>query len=244
MNIAIIDDDIDFVEALRHEVEKYMDSRKIEYTIDTYQDFQYLELLEKIQASEYYDLFLLDIQMSAINGLNLAHEIELKYIEPVFLFVTNFYEYAMEGYRYSAVRYILKTDYAEKLPEALDACVKRIEQIRMREEQKPVIIEDGKNIYKCFCKDIYYIQKERKHVVVHLRNEERQFKVTLEKMMKTLDSSLFVYADRGVIVNIQHINRIKDYLVYLDNGDVVTASVARNSVLRSEIIRYGSRGRK
>ena len=38
MNIAIIDDDIDFIQALRHEVEKYMESRQIEYTIDTYKD--------------------------------------------------------------------------------------------------------------------------------------------------------------------------------------------------------------
>lgn len=136
MNIAIIDDDIDFIQALRHEVEKYMESRQIEYTIDTYKDSQYPELLDKIQASEYYDLFLLDIQMTAINGLDLAHEIQMKYIEPTFLFITNFYRYAMECYVYSAVRYILKVDYVKKLPEVLDACIKKIYQIKVREERK------------------------------------------------------------------------------------------------------------
>lgn len=238
MNIAIIDDDIDFIQALRHEVEKYMESRQIEYTIDTYKDSQYPELLDNIQASEYYDLFLLDIQMTAINGLDLAHEIQMKYIEPTFLFITNFYRYAMECYVYSAVRYILKVDYVKKLPEALDACVKKIYQIKEREERKIIVIEDGRSIYKCFHKDIYFIQKEHKHIVVHLRTEQRQFKMTLDKIMKALDSSMFVYADRGVIVNLQHINEIRDYMVYLDNGEVVTESVARDKPLRAAIIRY------
>ena len=49
---------------------------------------------------------------------------------------------------------------------------------------------------------------------------------------------MFVYADRGVIVNLQHINEIRDYMVYLDNGEVVTESVARDKPLRAAIIRY------
>ena len=74
--------------------------------------------------------------------------------------------------------------------------------------------------------------------MVHLRTEQRQFKMTLDKIMKAVDSSMFVYADRGVIVNLQHINEIRDYMVYLDNGEVVTESVARDKPLRAAIIRY------
>ena len=78
-------------------------------------------------------------------------------------------------------------------------------------------------------KDIYFIQKEHKHIVVHLRTEQRQFKMTLDKIMKALDSSMFVLCrPRCNRCISQHINEIRDHMVHLDNGEVVTESVARD----------------
>ena len=55
-----------------------------------------------------YDLFLLDIQMGQMNGVELARKIREKDTEVVIIFLTGIKDYAIEGYEVGAVRYLLK----------------------------------------------------------------------------------------------------------------------------------------
>ena len=50
--------------------------------------------------------------------------------------------------------------------------------------------------------------------------------------MEELNSSDFVFADRGIIVNLIHIVSIQDTMIELDNGEVLPASLARIKELK------------
>lgn len=48
----------------------------------------------------YYDAYILDIEMPDMNGMELAHEIRLKYQESFILFVTSYLKCSLKGYEY------------------------------------------------------------------------------------------------------------------------------------------------
>ena len=50
--------------------------------------------------------------------------------------------------------------------------------------------------------------------------------------MEELNSSDFVFADRGIIVNLIHIVSIQDTMIELDNGEFLPASLARIKELK------------
>ena len=75
------------------------------------------------------DILFLDIDLGDQNGIDLARGMRAHNPEAVLIFVTNFSEYAPEGYEVNAFRYLTKADLDQKLPgyfsDALKVCRKR-----------------------------------------------------------------------------------------------------------------------
>ena len=86
---------------------------------------------------------------------------------------------------------------------------------------------------KILLKDILYIQREGKNSIFYLANQDilKQRK-SLVPIMEKLNSSDFVFADRGIIVNLIHIVSIQDTTIELDNGEFLPASLARIKELK------------
>ena len=87
LNIAVVDDDIFFVDNMINIIAKICDKMKIERTIDKYSNGY--DILEKYKG---YHLIFLDIEMPSIDGIDTAKRInELKGSAeiPFFVFVTS-----------------------------------------------------------------------------------------------------------------------------------------------------------
>ena len=86
---------------------------------------------------------------------------------------------------------------------------------------------------KLLLKDILYISREGKNSVFHLTNQtEVKERKSLNPVIEGLNSSDFVFADRGIIVNLIHIVSIQDTTIELDNGEFLPASLARIKELK------------
>lgn len=80
--------------------------------------FNHKVLLDKYDSSEYfssylsekmYDIVFLDVEMPKMNGMELAREIRSKMPWAIILFLTSHSEFAPDGYRVQALRYITKS---------------------------------------------------------------------------------------------------------------------------------------
>ena len=87
---------------------------------------------------------------------------------------------------------------------------------------------------KLLLKDIFiYIPRRKKNSIFHLTNQtEIKERKSLNPVMEELNSSEFVFADRGIIVNLIHIVSIQDTMIELDNGEFLPASLARIKELK------------
>ena len=70
MEIAICDDDIEFMSGLERFVKDYCTRNHILVKIDTLSESG--GMLDTVESRKYYDLYILDIEMPGYNGMDIA----------------------------------------------------------------------------------------------------------------------------------------------------------------------------
>ena len=161
IRIAVLDDEAVYIDRVRKITESCMKQMAVEYSFHSYEREQ--DILKDLKNGAYYDLYLLDVQLSDINGLEVARQIRRRYEEPILIYITNYVNYAIEAFEVNAFRYITKQTLEEKLPQAYQAiktlwkrndCDNRSYRIKSYDEWE-----------KIFYKDIYYLKKEGKYEI-------------------------------------------------------------------------------
>lgn len=125
LHILICDDDTAFTNTLQSAIAALPDYNRRQMQTICVNDPRVLTKTDIQRA----DLVFLDIDMGDINGMKLARQMRAIRKDFVLIFVTNYGEYAAEGYEVNAFRFLPKLQLAEKLPsyfrQALAACRSR-----------------------------------------------------------------------------------------------------------------------
>lgn len=191
-------------------------------------------LIYELKHKQYYDLFLLDVEMGETSGLETARDIRMIYMEPIIIYVTNHVEYAIDAYEVNAFRYIPKIMLEEKLPRAYDALLPRLDLIDRRIYEAKT---EGK-IEKILYRNIYYIRKDKKDIVIVHREGETRERNTLQKIFETLHSEEFIYIDKGCIVNILHVLNCRQGEIRMRDESILTVSRPRKREVKEMIFTY------
>lgn len=232
LKIAIMDDDAVIRGKIVGIVERYMDGKREPYQMQEYGDSAHL--LTDLERGIYFDLFLLDVELPGMTGLDMAHSIRSYYPEPVIIYITNHLQYAYKAFEVNAFRYIPKEELEEKLTEALEAV-----SPRLREQEKSCyIIRYYQDIQVLLLRDIYYIEKEGKYVVFHHRGGESRDRKTLKEVLKEMGSKDFMEVGRDYAVNIRHLMAIENRELILRNNIVLPVSRYRVEALRERVMEY------
>lgn len=164
-----------------------------------------------------------------MNGMELAATIRTYLSGALIIFITAYTKYALDAFELSAFRYIDK----EMLPEKLPTAIRDAFRILHMQTDQYYPLSNTRMYRKLLLKDILYISREGKNSIFHLTNQtEIKERKSLNPVMEELNSSDFVFADRGIIVNLIHIVSIQDTMIELDNGEFLPASLARIKELK------------
>mgnify|MGYP000641727361 CR=1 FL=1 len=85
------------------------------------------------------------------------------------IFITNFIQYAPEGFEVQAFRYLLKSDLSAKLYSYFDSAVQEVLQ-----RKQLVTISINSEIIDVPVNDILYLESHRRIIVMHLLDENAQ----------------------------------------------------------------------
>ena len=116
IRIAVLDDDPMSIERIRQITETCMRQLEMRDEIQDYETGQ--SVLDDLKKEIYYDVYLLDVQLPDINGLEIAKRIRRRWSDPIVIYITNYVDYAVEAYEVNTFRYIPKQLLEEKLPKA------------------------------------------------------------------------------------------------------------------------------
>lgn len=193
-------------------------------------------LLIELKEKEYYDIFMLDIELPEQSGILVAKETRKYLPESFVIFISNYEEYALEGYKVRAFRYITKDmqRLENLLEEALDCIVPIIEQ----KNEKEYLYIAGSSFGKILYRNIYYIVKDHKYIIIYYRGGVIKERKTLQEVYQELDAEEFFYIDKGCIVNVCHVCSCDREKVYLTGGTELHISRSKYEMVREKVLTY------
>ena len=113
MNIIICDDRIDDRKNLSDLLSDYGEKKNYEFAITEYDSGE--QLCEEQSALEACQILFLDINMQGMDGLKTAMRIKEKYPKLPVVLVTAYMNYALDGYKVKASRFLLKDNLADTI---------------------------------------------------------------------------------------------------------------------------------
>lgn len=229
--IAVCDDEKFYREYINKWIMDYFLSKDLMVHIDLFSDGS--EFCSDRNNFYKYDIIFLDIEMDQMNGMDTAYTIRKFNAEMQIVFITVKIEYSLEGYKVNAMRFIIKEDLEHSLKECLDAVLqsRRERMVTM----KFGFIGGERNI---MLKDILYIEN-RSHKLRFVGKAEELY---LNKKLNTIEEQLrpyhFARAHQSYLVNLEYVDKLASYKVYLFDGSVLPAAKGRYTELRKSYLRY------
>lgn len=217
LKIAICEDEIEQQKILKNYLEQILNQISSKYEILF---FNSGEALFK-NYPENIDIFLLDIQMDELNGMEVAkriRQIDKKEVE--IIFTTSLIEYIQEGYEVRAYRYLLKPIQLENLKKHIISCVEEVN----RNKSSYIVINEKNDAYKLKISDITYIEIQKREMTIHAINKDYIINSSMSKMENELSKYNFYRCHKSFMVNIDFIKNIKQYVAILDNKEEVPIS--------------------
>ncbi|MDD6794410.1 MAG: LytTR family DNA-binding domain-containing protein [Clostridiaceae bacterium] len=217
-----------------------------EFILNLLHKWQYKDIKVQtfISAEEFYfewcenkdfDIILLDIQMSGADGMSLAKRIRNDDENIIIIFVTGLAEYMAEGYEVNAFNYLLKPIDEAKFY----ACLNKVkEHIIKNQKHKFIVLNTEEGIIKVNEADIIMIESYSHNLIINTKIGSFKIVKSLSALAKELDEKLFFRCHRSVIVNLKHIEKIKDKEVYLTNNCIAPVSRRLYADLNKNFINY------
>lgn len=221
--IAICDDNKAFIETEKSYIDAYFDGNQEAFVCLCFESGE--ELLRLADELIQFDLFLLDYELTGMNGFELANRIYSFYSDAKIAFSTSFYDFTKEGYKYNAVRYLVKKDtsFKEDLCECID-CV-------MNTNQKKNILELNANNRIRFinASDVIYIESKGHYLYYQVydstasRIQEIVCRNKLDDASKELNPD-FLRVHQSIVINMK-------YEMFIDRKNVTLKSPLMNDIV-------------
>ncbi|MDY5913113.1 MAG: LytTR family DNA-binding domain-containing protein [Inconstantimicrobium porci] len=219
-------------------IKQWSEENKISYCLSIFKSAE--EFLFENEGNYPFDLVFLDVDMKAMNGMELARKIREKDKNIIIIFITNYEKYVFEGYEVNAYRYLLKPINEEKVADVLNSIIKNNSQ-----EKKYIIEKYEGELKKIDLGDILYFEAKGHYVYIHTINEIVIVKKSLQDEIKAvcqngqaLFENGFVSTHRSFIVNLKYIEQILKNECVLTNADKVPISRNAYKDVNESFIRY------
>lgn len=212
LQIAICDDESYYREKLQRLVKAYLDRHHLSGEVYFFASGE--EFLSQNENNVKYDIVFMDISMDKLNGIETAMRMRSFHSDTYLVFVTAFVDYALEGYKANAIRYILKDALDVAVEECMDAVLQKI-----RTTQVSFSFTEGER--KLYTDNILYIESNKHKSIFHYMETDLihyQIYTRLDAIEQKLSDCGFLRIHKSYLVNMKHIYKINNYVAYLDIG--------------------------
>lgn len=205
INIIVYEDDKNFMQKNIMSINKALSQYDVDYRIKKYSSYT-KELEEVIKNKETKKIYILDVEMPKVSGLELASKIRENDWDSIIIFATAYEKYQNDVFyiRLMALDFISKYDgYEERLMDGIKDALSIIDKSRVFKFSYNHVI------YRIPYDQICYIEKEPiiKRCIIHTYNDDFAIAGTLNGIMKKLEGN-FIRTHQSCIVNIDNATEI------------------------------------
>ncbi len=230
--LAVCDDEKFYRDRIYTLLCGYLEVHSINASIDLFSSGK--EFLSEMDNLVKYDAVFLDINMEEVDGIHTAQEICSFQSGTCIVFVTAFMNYALEGYKVGAVRYIMKDALDIQLAECMDAVLKRKKLCEVTFS----FLEGEKTLYT---DNLLYVES-RKHKCIFSYLEKELVTYQMYGKLDRIEEDLSIYGflriHKSFLVNMKHVRRIVNYKAVLDSGEEFSVPRLRFAKVRAAFVAY------
>ncbi len=188
------------------------------------------DLLEHLETQGGFDLYLLDVLMPHLNGVELAERIRARGEAVEILFLTVSREYALEAFDVNACGYLLKPVDQERFDRILLSAAHRL----AGREDSCLLLKTREGLRKILFRELVMAESFNHDRVITLTGGSKAVTAdTLSSLLDRLSDDLrFFSPHRAYIINLEHITALNATHVLMSTGQRVPVSRASLAALK------------
>jgi DNA-binding LytR/AlgR family response regulator len=224
MNVAVCDDE-----------QVYIDRIKARIKGKDAQVYEFLRGKDLLESNIKFDIVFLDIDMEGINeGFEIAEKLLLKNKTCILVFVTSHFEFVLQGYRYRAFRYILKSDDNAAIQRDINAAFDEF----YRKNKKIDFSYKGKKA-SLFYSEIQYLEAHN-HVVSAFTDERQEYSWTakLQDIEPQFKEYGFVRCHRSYLINLHFVDTLEGNSFCLKDGKQIPIGRKYKESAKDEYVNF------
>ena len=214
----IVDDDENSMNIIRHAVELFTDVNIVGTAGSG------MEAIEFIKGKE-VDLVMLDIEMDDMSGFDVASYIYRNYPKIQYVFITGHSDFAVEGYEYQPLSFLVKPISISRLERILELAKERCEP-PARQVHKQVGLHVDSRLEIVDIEEVAYFETAGRKARVHCRDGRTlDTTETLKKLYEVFEEYDFYRCHQSFVIQIGLIESIssdmfhRSYLIKLKGVD-------------------------
>lgn len=216
MKIAICDDDNQELLEISQLVYEYLSCSLAEDKIELRRFESSMKLLAQIESGNHFDIFLLDVIMPNVNGIELASEIRKTDQVAKIIFLTSSSEFAVESYSVGAFNYLLKPIQKDQLFSVLEkACYDMSSGLKQY-----IVVKTPTSLAKVFLHELIYIEVIGRTVYFHQNSGVTIESTSTIAQVETvlLKDKRFIKPHRSYIINLDYVKNLSQDGLKTTNG--------------------------
>ncbi|MCK8058152.1 MULTISPECIES: LytTR family DNA-binding domain-containing protein [unclassified Fusibacter] len=229
IRIAICDDEVTTL----HQTKSYLKAYPAEFKVDLFTSGEDL-----VASEENYEIILLDIDMSGMNGIETAGLIRKRDKKVKIIYITNYSDYTTFAFSVHAFAYILKPLKAEVLYKQLDEAFEYMKVTA----SKPLEFITNEGVLRLDQREILCFEYANRKVSMRTLTHTYELKRRISDLEAELRENGFCMPHKSFIVNLYAVKTIKGYDIHLVDESIVPLSQKKSMAFRKALNYYLSDG--
>ncbi len=182
-----------------------------------------MEAMQVLQEKS-IDLIFLDIQMPGLTGLQFIQSLTHK---PMFILVTAYEKYALEGFNLDVVDYLVKPVSIDRF---VKACNKALEYYQLRLKTSDagytnidyLFVNVDYSLLKVIFSDIMWIEGLKDYIKIHLKSSSKPVvtRMPMKSIEEALPSSKFIRIHKSYIVSSEYVTSVRKNSVFIGPAEL------------------------
>ena len=236
LQIAICDDQPQELETINKHVTEYLDVHMMEAEVRTFAHPD--EFLSAIETKNFH-LYILDIVMPMISGLELGKEIRRFDREAQIIFATTEPQYALQAYAASPINYLTKPVDKKQLFDTLTLAISKVDFA----EEQTFTIKTADSLRVIKLSDIVYCEYRNHAVFFRLTNGEEVTSRTIREKFSEYSAAIlkerfFLQCHASFVVNMRRIERFAKDSFTLCGGKTIPIAEKQYPSVRDTYMDY------
>ena len=178
------------------------------------------------------DLLFLDIEMPMLSGIEF---LKSRTDNPSVIFTTAYSKYALEGYQFDVIDYLLKPISFDRFLQASNKALRIIKpnQANIPIEDPFIFIKTDKQLLKVKVDDILFIEAMQNYILFHTHSKKIMALVPMKNIFELLSPTDFIQVHRSYVVAKHKVEAITGNQLIINKHNIPISTRMRKEVVEA-----------